>query len=280
MAISLEDKMNAFITDVRVSLLRAGIEEDRHEACIADAFGKPSFEAVLRDAPPLGDFSRAYDAIKLYIYAHCPRRMLSLDKIRLDGGTQLRAAYDQDVIDDYARRYSHDISEITDPKRKMMPPVVVFDDGTDLWLADGFYRVFSVKQLGWTDIWAEVKQGTLREAILYACGANTAHGARRTNDDKRQVVEKMLADVEWWGWSDRQIAAHCDVTHPFVSKIREKLTGNGYQSPEIRKGADGRDYNIANIGKKTPAESASVSAQASSAEGSAPLHPQPSPSRP
>jgi hypothetical protein len=45
---------------------------------------------------------------------------------------------------------------------------------------------------------------------------------RRTNADKRKAVKTLLEDEEWSKWSDREIARQCEVSHPFVSKMKEK----------------------------------------------------------
>jgi hypothetical protein len=42
---------------------------------------------------------------------------------------------------------------------------------------------------------------------------------------------KLLQDAEWSHWSDRDISRQCNVTHPFVAKLREQMappvvTGN------------------------------------------------------
>ena len=59
---------------------------------------------------------------------------------------------------------------------------------------------------GRTTIQAEIHEGGKRDAILYACGANATNGIRLTNADKRQAVERLLADGEWSKWSDSEIA--------------------------------------------------------------------------
>jgi hypothetical protein len=48
------------------------------------------------------------------------------------------------------------------------PPVVVFHDGTDHWLADGFHRLLAHEKAGLVDILADVRQGTKRDALLFA----------------------------------------------------------------------------------------------------------------
>jgi hypothetical protein len=70
---------------------------------------------------------------------------------------------------------------------------------------------------------AEVYEGTLREAILYATGCNL-HGKPLTNADKRKRVTTLLQDREWSHWSDNSIAKHCGVAQSFVSKLRADLS--------------------------------------------------------
>ena len=40
----------------------------------------------------------------------------------------------------------------------------------------------------------EVIEGTQRDAIIYACGVNSAHGIQRTNPDKQNAVRTMLTN--------------------------------------------------------------------------------------
>lgn len=144
-------------------------------------------------------------------------RSVPLADIRIDGDTQSRAAINREVVAEY--------SKATKPSAAF-PPVVLFFDGTTYWMADGFHRYEAHLASGATGIAAEVRQGTQRDAILYSVGANTNHGLRRTIEDKRRAVLLLLNDPEWSGWADREIARQCVVSHPFVAKLREGLTGN------------------------------------------------------
>jgi hypothetical protein len=96
-----------------------------------------------------------------------------------------------------------------------------------------------------------VIDGSKRDAILCAVGANADHGQRRTNADKRRAVQTMLQDPEWSGWSDRQIADQCAVSHNFVGSLRSaNVTVNGLQSPiNMRTTKDGREISTKSIGK-------------------------------
>jgi hypothetical protein len=133
---------------------------------------------------------------------------------RRAGGVVPRAKIDENVIAEYADRMKEGDS---------FPPVAVFHDGLDYYLADGFHRFFAAKKVGSPGILCDVKQGTLRDAILYSFGANNKHGLQRTAADKRKAVTAMLEDIEWQDWSDREIARQCEVSHPFVAAMRKEL---------------------------------------------------------
>lgn len=139
---------------------------------------------------------------------------VTLDAIRIDGGTQARAELNQMTVAEYADAMAEGAK---------FPPVVVFFDGVDNWLADGFHRYFGAKKINARDIEVDVRDGTKRDAVLFSIGANASHGLRRTNADKRKAVETLLADPEWASWSDNQIAKACGVSHPFVGSVRASL---------------------------------------------------------
>jgi ParB-like chromosome segregation protein Spo0J len=140
---------------------------------------------------------------------------LHIDQIRTDGGTQSRAAINQATVAEYAEAMS-------DPDT-VFPPVIVYHDGTDYWLADGFHRLAAWRSLERTEIPADVRQGDRRRAILHSLAANANHGLRRTNEDKRRAVLTLLEDEEWARWSNREIAKRCAVSHEFVNGLRSSL---------------------------------------------------------
>lgn len=149
--------------------------------------------------------------------------MIPLSKIRTDGGTQSRASINEATVDEYAEA-------MADPET-VFPPVVVYHDGRDYWLADGFHRLAAWERVGRVEVPAEVRQGDRRRAILHSVAANSTHGLRRTNDDKRRAVMTLLEDDEWSKWSDNEIARRCGVSQPFVSKLRGGLTANVISEP-------------------------------------------------
>lgn len=132
------------------------------------------------------------------------------------------------------------------------PPVDLFFNGKQYFIADGFHRLEVFKISGHNKIMSTVRKGNRRDALSFSCGVNSEHGLRRTNKDKKKAVFKMLNDSEWGTWSDGKIAQHCIVTQQFVSKLRRELTQNGCESSSKRLGADGRTIDTDNIGKKGP----------------------------
>lgn len=146
---------------------------------------------------------------------------IQIDKIKTGKGTQAREGLNYQTVIEYAEAMAGGT---------IFPPVTVYHDGAAYWLADGFHRIEAARQAGLNKIDADVKSGTQRDAILFASGANAAHGLRRTNADKRRAVLILLEDAEWSQWSDRKIARHCGVTHPFVAKLRAWPSGNDYHS--------------------------------------------------
>ena len=133
-----------------------------------------------------------------------------------DGGAQMRVEMNTQVVIDYAEEMAGGA---------IFPPVIVYHDGADHWLGDGYHRVEAARKIGRDSIDAEVRDGTKRDAILLGIGANATHGLRRSQADKRRAVETLLRDDEWSKLSDRQIAKKAKVDHKTVGKIRRELLG-------------------------------------------------------
>lgn len=147
----------------------------------------------------------------------------------MDGGTQPRSKLYEDVVADYVE----DMEQGAE-----FPPVVVYYDGEEYWLADGFHRVRAKEATGAKEIAAEIISGNLREAILHSVGANAAHGFRRTNADKRRAIERLLRDPEWSRWSDREIARKCSVTGKMVGSVRRDLSSTYSQTDSKEENLD------------------------------------------
>jgi hypothetical protein len=137
---------------------------------------------------------------------------MKLLQIKLDSGLQMRANINQHVVDDYCDALL---------EGSKFPPVVLFHDGTTYHLADGWTRYFAHKKAGFEIIEADVREGTRRDAMVYALSANSTNGQCRSPEDKRKAVMTVFDDFEWSEKSDREIAKMCAVSHVFVSKLRK-----------------------------------------------------------
>jgi hypothetical protein len=138
---------------------------------------------------------------------------VSIDSIRIDGGTQTRELINESAV----AQYAEDILT-----GSTFPPIEIFDDGLNKWLVDGFHRLFAHKRAGFTEMEVIVHQGTQRDAQFYALGVNDAHGLQRTNADKRKAVMIALNDLEWQDYSDIKLGKICKVSATFVSKCKKE----------------------------------------------------------
>jgi len=173
---------------------------------------------------------------------------INIADIRVDGGTQSRAAIDRGVVADYADAMKDGAA---------FPPITVFFDGRSYWLGDGFHRYEAYAAAQVYDVPADIRQGTQRDAILFSVGANASHGLRRTNDDKRRAVLTLLNDPEWSAWPQTKIAQACGVSQSFVSRLAASEEAPSYAEHKIRTvERNGTTYqqNTAKIGASSKAD--------------------------
>ncbi len=149
-------------------------------------------------------------------------KTINIKTIRIDGGTQSRVEINNEIVTEYAEAIKAGAE---------FPAVVVFNDGADNWLADGFHRFHGLNQAGLTSILADIRQGTLRDAKFYSWKANQEHGQRRTNGDKRKIVLEVLADDEAGKWSDNHIAKEFGFSPTFVGSLRKSLSTVDSEKP-------------------------------------------------
>ena len=173
---------------------------------------------------------------------------LHLDQIRIDGGTQPRVAINEQVVDEYAELLAGGVT---------LPPVTVFFDGATYWLADGFHRYWANKRIQCDHVFADIRQGTQRDAQWHAFGANADHGLRRTRDDIAHILKKVFSDDRWSKTPVREIAKHTGIPKSTVQDHRQRiLSGSGqYDSGERTfthpKTGKPATMHTANIGRST-----------------------------
>lgn len=169
--------------------------------------------------------------------------MIKISDLILSEEVQSRVSLDESVINEYAEAMKNGDE---------FPPIDIYRDGDDNYVADGFHRIKGAIKAGLAEFKAKIKEGTIRDAILHSVSANSTHGLRRTNLDKRNAVEKLLIDPEWQLWSDRKIADKCAVSNTFVAKVRADLSVNGLQIQERNFERNGKTHTMdtTNIGEK------------------------------
>lgn len=189
-------------------------------------------------------------------------RDLALIELRRDGGTQSRVGNHEETVEEYAdamldgRWLWHQGNAL----------IVYGDDEGTYWLADGFHRIEAAARAGVPTVPCDVRPGSRRDAVLYAVGANSSHGLRRTRQDVRRAIETLLRDEEWRRWSNVEIARRVGCTDKTVAVVRSGLESTS-EIPRLdtRRGADDK------------ARAVPAAPSAPPAPAPAPAHPEPNP---
>lgn len=168
---------------------------------------------------------------------------LRLDDLTTDSAFQSRVGTAEDVVEEYADLFRCGVR---------LPPISVCRVGEILVVVDGFHRVAAAKLAGLGTIAAQVTVADRATALLMAAGANTTHGLRRSNADKRRAVEMLLADPECARRSANWLAKACGVSQPFVSKILE-ADSNGLNREAVET-SDGRIRRLNRAPSAAPVE--------------------------
>ena len=157
-------------------------------------------------------------------------KTINIQAIVIDKGTQSREKISEETVTDYAEAMA---------AGDQFPAITVFHDGVDYYLADGFHRLHATQRLGKTSIQADVKTGTLRDAILFSLGANDKHGLRRSNADKRKSVRTLLDDFEWGELTVNEMARICAVSPQLVMAVKAEMEGgvkvSSFKTPKKEK---------------------------------------------
>ena len=141
-------------------------------------------------------------------------KQINIHLIRTDGDTQSRISLNQDIVNEYAEHLRDGDA---------FPPMVVFHDGSDYWLADGFHRLFALKANGASLVEVDVRAGTVEDAQLFSFSANGKRGLSNSAEDNRNIVIRMLKHPKWSLWSYSEIAKHVGVSKMTVGRIAKTL---------------------------------------------------------
>lgn len=139
-----------------------------------------------------------------------------ISKIVASETTQVREKIDTSIVEQYADDMKNGA---------VFPPITVFSqkESEQLIIADGFHRYHAASLLGLTEIEVNVFDGEIRDALLFALGANATHGLRRSNADKNKAVSLALMDPQIATMSLREVAKICQVSHMTVSRVRDAI---------------------------------------------------------
>lgn len=138
-------------------------------------------------------------------------KVMNLAALVLEEALQSRVEINEETVSEYAQNIEDG---------DVFPPVTVFFNSTNYFLADGYHRFFGHQRAGKVSIQCNVINGTRRDAILYSTAANAKHGIRRSYADRRKAVMILLDDFEWSQKSNTEIAKHVGVSVSFVSNLR------------------------------------------------------------
>ena len=164
------------------------------------------------------------------------KKIIKIAEINLEQSPLPRAHIDKGVVADYADTYQAGAK---------MPPLVVFDTNDTgqenrYLLADGRHRLMAMKLLKKDQCVAEVITGNSEACLTFALSANTTHGHRRTNEDKRKCI--LLALGEWPNKSSREIGKVVGVSHQLVCNIvnEQKQSAVNIDTPEVVSGSESK----------------------------------------
>lgn len=133
---------------------------------------------------------------------------VEIDRIDDEPARSMRA----EKLADLAAEYAECLNDL--------PPIRVIAGPDDQhWCCDGCTRLAAYRLKGRKVVPCQIKRGTFEDAWREAARANTAHGARVTNADKRTMVERALKRFP--KMTDRAIAELCSVSQPFVSGLKK-----------------------------------------------------------
>ena len=165
-------------------------------------------------------------------------KAINIQSIIIDKGTQSREAINDEVVADYAFAMQ---------QGAQFPPLIVFYDGVNNYLADGFHRLLAAQRLDKASIQADVRAGTLRDAIWYSVTkANKDHGLRKSNADKRKGVRTLLEDFEWGEMSLAEMARECGVSPQLVMAVKQEMDG-GTKVSTVKTNAPKKPVKLNNV---------------------------------
>jgi hypothetical protein len=142
-------------------------------------------------------------------------KMILLAKVQIDRSTQARVRKNPEWVES--------LGEILAQGKDFTDPVEVYDDGFVYWVGDGFHRLDAYARAGRLKIKARVREGTHRDAMIHAAGANSEHGLHRSQKDVRRAISLLLDDDDLARLSDRTLAQLAYCSDKTVAAVKREL---------------------------------------------------------
>jgi hypothetical protein len=120
------------------------------------------------------------------------RKVISVDELVLDAGTQSRAAIDEETVEDYA-----EVLAQTKGTKWPFPEIDVFHDGSRYLVSSGFHRTLAARRHGRASIPCLVYKGTAWDAFLSGIHANSKNPLRPNREDRKFMVERLIQSGEF-----------------------------------------------------------------------------------
>lgn len=140
--------------------------------------------------------------------------IVPMNLIVLDESAQPRVTMDFGMVEEFAADML---------RGDAFPPLDVFFDGADYWLADGFHRYHAATAIGMTEIVCCVHEGDLDDAVWFSLQANRSNGVRRTEQDVRNAVARAIIHRKGKDETDSYVGSYIGCSYKTVTRERQRL---------------------------------------------------------
>ncbi len=137
--------------------------------------------------------------------------VLTVNLLKTDTGTQNRLRIHEETVAEYAEILGDANGEWP------FPPLDVFHDGSEYFVADGFHRFLAAQRSKRGTFPCRIHSGTAKDARIFGMTANDRHGLRMTRADKRACVEWLLDNAD--RMTQTEIAETAGVASRTVKRI-------------------------------------------------------------
>jgi hypothetical protein len=148
-------------------------------------------------------------------YRPAERKLIPLAKVEIDRSTQARVRLNPNTVKEY--------TELLERGIEFKDEVEVYFDGFVYWVGDGFHRLAAYRKLEKGRIPALVREGTIREAMIHAAGANAEHGLPRKREDVQRAIKLLLEDDVTRRFSSRTLAKLVRCAANTVQKAKDEM---------------------------------------------------------